>query len=116
MGEGPFQVMKLGELDQLIGETITSYRDGSFVCASGRRFELDIEDDGCGGNDSHAFVSGSDMLPILGRVITDAYPKDCSSYGANLMFEAAGCNGVITIEHDHNGYYGFSWSLREIKP
>lgn len=107
--------MRLGDIDQLIGETILSYSDGSITCASGRRFEIDIEDDGCGGNDSHAYLDGSDVEGIYGKTITAAYPKDYSSYGVLLTFEAGDQRGWIQITHEHNGYYGFSYDVREVK-
>lgn len=112
--------MKLGELTQLVGEVITSYRDGRFTCASGRRFVLDIQDEGCGGNDSHAYLDDDDMYRVLGFPILAAYPTDASSWGVTLTFESQGgsipVRGTVTITHEHNGYYGFSWELVEIKP
>lgn len=106
---------RLGEITQLIGEAIASYGDGLIVCVSGRRFEIQLEDDGCGGNDSHAYLDGSDVGGLYGQIITEAYPEDSSSYGVRLVFKASDRRGWIQITHDHNGYYGFSYEVKEIK-
>lgn len=107
--------MKLGEITQLIGLTIVSYDDGTFICAGDRRFEIDIEDDGCGGNDSHAFISGSSVGALYGHVITAARTEDDSSDGVCFVLEAGDLRGWVQITHDHNGYYGFSYDIREVK-
>ena len=68
-------MQRLGDIDQLIGEVILSYSDDTIICESGRCFKINIEDDGCGGNDSHAYLDGSDVGSLYDKVITAAYQQ-----------------------------------------
>lgn len=113
---------KLLDIDVLNGETIVSIEGqvkDSFLrlhCKSGKVYDINIEDDGDGGNDSHAFISDIDMDKVIGRKIVDARHEDKDSYGVTLKFMTKEMQlGTITIQHDHNGYYGFSYHVSKVK-
>ena len=111
---------KHGELSQLIGETISSYRLENeqllrITCESGRVFHMALEDDGGGtGNDSHAFFQNVTL--ITDHKVTAVREEDRDSYGARFVVECEYRAGVIEVVHDHNGYYNFSWEVTEATP
>lgn len=116
---------KRGDMDQLVGETITSCEGKAgdeqmtFFCASGKVFTFWLEDDGGGtGNDSHAFISGI-SIPI-GEPITLVTERGRDSYGARFVFgvasvdeEDAAESFYLDVTHEHNGYYGWGYELKE---
>lgn len=111
---------KRGELSQLIGETIISYRLENekllrIACDSGRVFHVNLSDDGSGpGNDSHAFFRG--VILIRDHPITNIREEDRDSYGARFVVECGYRSGVIEVVHDHNGYYGWDMDVTEVTP
>lgn len=111
---------KKHDIDILIGKTISRFDYSpdlvSFTCTDETRYEVQLEDDGCGGNDSHAFFAGCDLIPILGEPIVDAWHDGESSYGVSLVLKTAKTNGFFTIIHEHNGYYDFSYDVVLISP
>ena len=83
---------KRGELSQLIGETIISYRLENeqvlrIACDSGRVFHVSLADDGAGGNDSHAYFGN--VVLHKDRKITLVREEERSSYGARFAVETA---------------------------
>ncbi len=107
---------KMLDVDILKGETITKIegeiKDSylRLICKSGNVYDINIDDDSDGGNDSHAYISGIDMDKVIGRKIVDARHEDKDSYGVTLKFMTKEMQlGTITIQHDHNGYYGFKY-------
>ncbi len=110
---------KKGDIDQLVGKTITSYTFDKYlvtlICADGARYEIQLEDDGCGGNDSHAFFTGCDITPLIGRSVTQAWAENATDYdGANLMLKTVDTEGYIGIVHESNGYYSFGYEVIEV--
>lgn len=111
---------KRGELSQLIGETIISYRIENeqllrIACDSGRVFHVTLDDDGGGtGNDSHAYFGN--VLLHKDRKITLVREEARDNCGARFAIECSYRSGVIEIVHQHNGYYNFSVDVTEIKP
>ena len=108
---------KLG-FDELKGKRINAadkweVGDKSWTLHSdGGIYELQIDDDGCGCNDSNAFLSGVRGLDaIAGREIV-AVDEESDSYAAEIKLRTAdGSECVINITHEQNGYYGFSYEL-----
>jgi hypothetical protein len=106
------------DFTQLVGRRIMSadaWLNGAScwtIRTDGGDYRLVIEDDGCGGNDSHAYLSQVDGLPeIIGAVI-DSVSEESDSCSAEIKLRAAsGLSCIIGITHDHNGYYGFSYEL-----
>lgn len=111
---------KRGELSQLIGETIISYRLENeqvlrIACDSGRVFHITLDDDGGGtGNDSHAYFGN--VLLHKDRKITLIREESRDSYGARFAVECSYRSGVIEVVHDHNGFYGYSVDVTEVTP
>jgi hypothetical protein len=109
---------KLG-FDELKGKRILSVNPWDVgdkfwtIQTDGGPYNLLIEDDGCGGNDSNAFLSHvSGMEAILGQPITEV-SEESDGYGAVIELGIAnGQKCVITIIHEQNGYYGFSYELQ----
>lgn len=108
---------KLG-FDELKGKRINAadkwdVGDKSWTLYSdGGNYELQIDDDDRGFNDSNAFLSGVRGLDaIVGREIV-AVDEESDSYGAEIKLRTAdGSECVINITHKQNGYYGFSYEL-----
>lgn len=105
---------KMRDVDIVAGETIVSIdgkvKDESLRlhCHNGVYYDIDVSYDY--GNDSHAFISEISMNSIIGSKIVEAYHEDKDSYGVTLVFvDNNNRKGTITIQHDHNGYYGFSY-------
>lgn len=75
-------------------------------------YELRIDDDGCGCNDSNAFLSGvSNLGALLGQEIVDV-SEEADDYAAEIKLRATnGAECVINITHEQNGYYGYSYEL-----
>ena len=79
------------------------------------KFELIIEDEGDGGDDSHAFLESVDGInTILNQKIISVDESYDSSYGASIDIFTHNGRATILITHEHNGYYGFSYELREV--
>lgn len=75
-------------------------------------YELFIDDDGCGGNDSNAFLSEVNGLDTMLNQEIVAVEENADSYGAEIKLNGAnGAQCVINIIHEQNGYYGFSYEL-----
>lgn len=78
-------------------------------------YELQIDDDGCGGNDSNAFLSDVCGLDAIAGKEIVAVDEESDSYGARIKLRTADSSEcIINIVHDHNGYYGFSYELLHI--
>ena len=74
-------------------------------------YELWIDDDSCGCNDSNAFLNSVDGIDnIIGKVITSV-DDDSDSYSATIKLMADDTCCTINIIHEQNGYYGFSYQL-----
>lgn len=110
-------IKQLG-FDELIGKIINTadkwdVGDKSWVlhCDVGD-YELEIDDDGYGGNDSNAFLSGVYGLDrIIGKEIIAA-SEDSDSYGAEIKLQTVDDSEcIINITHEQNGYYGFCFEL-----
>ena len=113
---------KLDDIDIMNGETIVEIEgkigDQSLrlKCRSGNFYDIEVDDDGPQ-NDSHAFISEIDMDKIIGREITDARHHGKDTYGVTLNFMTKRLQlGSITIDHKHNGYYGFSYHVTKHTP
>lgn len=111
--------VKYGELSQLIGEIITSYRLEDtqclrIVCESGRVFHMTLTDEGAGGNDSHAFFN--DVCLIKDAKITAVREEDNDRDGARFVIECKWKSGLIDVVHNSNGYYGWSYDFVEVEP
>lgn len=107
---------KKQSFDILIGEKIVKYthpdkKDSSFSFESDKyRYDLSIDDDGPQ-NDSHAYINYiSNFDGILNKEIISVN-EHSESYGAEIKIDTAYSTAEIDINHDHNGYYGFSYEL-----
>lgn len=79
-----------------------------------RKYNLYIDDESCGCNDSNAYIDFIQNLDkILNQEIIEVI-EDCESYGAEITLKTRENSCVIQINHDHNGYYGFSYELLEL--
>ena len=108
------------DIDILIGSTIVSHepvdpQDLTINVVGGKTYVIMVDDERCGGNDSHAWIDSVSLSEVIGHEITDAYHEDKSSYGVRLVLKAGDRCGVIEIIHEHNGYYGFSYEVVEEK-
>jgi hypothetical protein len=106
---------KKTECTALIGLTIQSVdfsKDHlSMVLSDGRNISVDLDDDGCGGNDSHAYFGKIDIEDIIGEKILSADEHDFDSCGGTIILKTARNTATIEIIHDHNGYYGFAYDI-----
>jgi hypothetical protein len=112
-----FAVDKMEDIDIIKGETIVSFTgegNDSFMtinCESRHHYDIYVDDEGPS-NDSHAFISEIDLKNLVGKPIVFAQHEGKNSYGVTLVMKAAdGSEGHVTIDHEHNGYYGFSYSV-----
>ena len=103
---------KLG-IDELIGYTIKSYtKEGTIVTEEGEIFEIHLEDDGCGGNDSHAFFEKFDLDNIIGEKILEIHEEGGTNVdGAVFTLKTKMAMGIIEIVHESNGYYGWGYEV-----
>lgn len=109
--------MKKQDFNQLIGKKIIAIfewisGDQSLVIVTDSGvFNLNIEDESWGCNDSHAYLHGIvGIESVLNQEITGVEERS-ESYGAEIKLIAATGTCTIDIQHDHNGYYGFSYDL-----
>lgn len=109
--------MKKQEFTQLIGKKITSISDWTsgddslVITTDSGVFNLNIDDEGGYGNDSHAYLHDiSGLQYILGQEITGVEERS-DSWGAEIRLQTDKGVCVIDIRHEHNGYYGFSYDL-----
>lgn len=109
---------KLG-FDILKGQKIISYNkwengDKSWDFeTSERKYNLYIDDDGCGCNDSNAYIDDiQDLDSILNQEIIEI-DEESDPYGARIKLKTQENECLIVINHDQNGYYGFSYQLFE---
>lgn len=109
---------KLG-FDILKGQKIISFEPwsngdkGWYFNTESQRYYLEIDDDGCGCNDSNAYINYiQDLDKILNQEIIEV-DEGSDSYGANITLKTRENECFIVINHDHNGYYGFSYELFE---
>ncbi len=113
---------KKNDIDILIGETIVSCMqeyDKRLVitCASGKRYAVDVDDDGCGGNDSYACIVAVNLIGVMGQPVTTAYHQNWEGGdGCRLVVETAQTKGDILITHESNGFYGYSYEVNPILP
>jgi hypothetical protein len=105
---------KLEDIDIIKGEVIQSFdgavKDDSMTirCASGNSYEIQTWPD----EYASAWISEINLDKLIGKKIVEAYHdgKDC--FGVTLIMKAEDGNvGHVTIEADHNGYYGFSYQV-----
>lgn len=80
---------------------------------SGISFLIELSDEGPQ-NDSHASFEKVEISNLIGKNITEAYEESYDSSHAVLILKAGKKQGSIKIVHDHNGYYSFSYHLREL--
>lgn len=113
---------KLDDIDIINGETIIAIegnvKDKSLrlKCKSGNYYDIDVDDDGPQ-NDSDAYISEINMDKVIGRQIVDARHDGKSREGVTLKFMTKQLQlGTIEIQHDHNGYYGFSYHVTKGTP
>jgi hypothetical protein len=109
-----FAVDKMEDIDIIKGETITSFKgegNDSFMtidCASGHHYDIYVDAD----DYAQAWISEIDLKNIIGKPIVFAEHDGKDSYGVTLVMKSAdGSEGHITVECEHNGYYGFSYSV-----
>ncbi len=109
---------KLG-FDILKGQKIISFENWSEgdkswnFSTENHKYNLHIEDDGCGCNDSNAYINYiQDLDKILNQEIIEV-DEGSDSYGANITLKTRENECFIVITHDQNGYYGFSYELFE---
>ena len=107
------------DFSQLIGKTIQSINnwdegDKSFsFVADGESYNLNIDDDGCGCNDSNAFLESiSGIENIIGKKIISV-EEDSDSFGALIILKTESDVCSIVITHEQNGYYGFAYDLHK---
>lgn len=111
--------MKLTDINILVGEVIKSIdrQDDHALLISlenGRNFRINLYDEG-GQNDSHASIGKIDMSEVVGHTISEAYEESKDSCQAILIFKTRGKReGRIELDHDHNGYYNFSYDVEEL--
>jgi hypothetical protein len=105
-------------MDQLVGKRIVSadkwedaHKSWALRTDAGN-YTLQIEDDGYGGNDSHAWLSGVASLDtITGKTIARV-EEESNGYGAEIKLHTEdGAVCVLKITHEQNGYYGFCYEL-----
>ncbi len=112
--------MKKQGFDILKGQTIVSfhiweqpnYKAASFKTTT-HKYNLEITDEGAGGNDSDAYlesITGGES--IIGQEIVEV-TEESDNYGAIIKLITDNSKCVITIIHDHNGYYGFDYEVCE---
>lgn len=105
---------KKTECTALIGLTIQSYtseNDLYMVLSDGRKISVDLDDDGAGGNDSHAYFGKIDIDDIIGEKIISADEHNFDNCGGTIILKTTRNTGTIEIVHDHNGYYGFAYDI-----
>ena len=110
--------MKTLSIDILIGQTIASFEEVHeqsllLTLADGKKWVVSIDDDGAGGNESHAFLNGVDLSRVVGHKITEAFERRMKQDGAELVIKAGKYEGFIRIVHESNGYYGWSYEMVE---
>lgn len=110
--------MKLKELSILVGQTITNVSNDNdyslrISLSSGKMIDLELSDEGPQ-NDSHAWISSFDLDIIKNQEIIEAYEESKDSSHAHLILKTKDHMGSITITHEHNGYYDFSYDLIEV--
>lgn len=106
---------KHGELSQLIGETISSYRVENshllrIVCESGRVFSMTLQDEGDGGNDSCALFGN--VALITDHKVTAVRELEMSNDGAKFVVECKYRAGVIEVVHESNSYYFWGYDVQ----
>jgi len=109
---------KKGQFDQLIGQKIVAFgsppTDNRFknyyIGTDKFDYNLILDDDSDGGNDSWAFLQSADLISIANQEIIDI-EEVSDSYGATIKIFTKDNFGTITIVHEQNGYYGFSYDL-----
>ena len=109
---------KLKDFQQIDGHVIESVEKMSEkearIVTNLNCYRLIVEDDGSGtGNDSYAFIAeiiyGPVVKPLYGRKkISEKQDSDCAQID---IVDAIGNQLEITIKHEHNGYYGFTYEL-----
>ena len=115
MNDQPFSPNKLYSFSDLIGQILRSPIDNNrdrFTTDAGT-WEIYLEDDGAGGNDSHAFVeSVGGWEELVGKKIASVDDPDDRDCGCTVTIKSdEGQTAEITFVHEHNGYYGYSYGL-----
>jgi hypothetical protein len=83
---------------------------------NGGLYHIQLEDEGAGGNDSHAYFSEVDLKPVIGKRITKAWHEDESRDGVRLVLQAGVATAIVQVIHQNNGYYGFSYEVIVARP
>jgi hypothetical protein len=104
------------DVTELIGKTIVAYTVTEYAInlhfLHGDTGSIDIEDDGRGtGNDSHVSFGRINLDKILGQGITAADDGEYDSNGGVLVLKTEDNVGLIEIFHEHNGYYGWAYTV-----
>lgn len=107
---------KKRSFDEVKGQTILSsnpyegyYWNFRTNCGD---YTLQVDDEGYGCNDSHAYISAiSGLEAIIDKEIVNVEESSNSDEAEIKLYTADGSVCVINIIHDHNGYYGFSYEL-----
>lgn len=106
---------KLFEFSTLVGRTITKIipddRDVKFYDTDKNEITVEVYDDGCGGNDSHAdFVNFDNLNAIIGEKIIFA-ESNINGDETYFTIKTETKTATFQIFHEHNGYYGYSFSV-----
>lgn len=109
---------KRGDFNQLIGQKIVAFGSPPtdsetkdyYIGTDKYDYNLLIDDDNCGCNDSWAYLKSVDLLPIANQEIIKI-EENSNSYGAEIKIFTSNNIGFLFIQHDQNGYYGFSYDL-----
>lgn len=109
---------KKGDFNQLIGQKIVAFGSPPtdretkdyYIGTDKYDYNLLIDDDNCGCNDSWAYLKSADLLQIANQEIIDI-EEESDSYGATVKIITKDNFGTLIIVHDQNGYYGFSYDL-----
>ena len=107
---------KLFDFSTLVGRTITKIiPDNSdyikFYDTDKNEIIVEVHDDGDGGNDSHAyFINFGNINAIIGEKIIFA-ESDINGDETYFTIKTETKTATFQIVHEHNGYYGYSFSV-----
>ncbi len=102
------------DIDVLIGHTLRGWTLADpkrlILYCDDHQWVVQVDDDGAGGNDSYASVTDVRLTDLIGETITGARHEGGGD-DVGLLLEAGDRRGSITLRHDHNGYYGWSYEV-----
>lgn len=113
---------KRGQFDQLIGQKIVAFDKpptdnqckNYYIGTDKFDYNLIIDDDHCGCNDSWAYLKFVDLLPIANQEIIKIEESSDANGAIIKIFTNENIASLI-IQHDQNGYYGFCYDLIQYK-